>query len=149
MRINKVGHLVLNVKDTRISTKFYSSLLGMEVVSQNQERGSAFLSFGTQHHDIALFAAPTDAEQGQLGLNHLALQLEGGPKELEEFHKKLEEFGISIDRVRDHGITSSVYFLDPDNNRIEVFCEMMDTKEGLNYMRNRNQPAGVLETQTI
>ena len=141
MQINKIGHIVLNVHNTEISTKFYSELLGMEVVSRNEQGTSAFLSFGTQHHDLALFSAPTDSEQGQLGLNHLALQIEGGPEEIEKFQKKLEDRGVRIDRIRNHGITSSVYFMDPDNNRVEVFCELMEKEEGLIYMRNRNQEA--------
>ena len=141
MQINKIGHIVLNVQNTEISTKFYSVLLGMEVVSRNEQGTSAFLSFGTQHHDLALFSAPTDSEQGQLGLNHLALQIEGGPEEIEKFQKKLEDRGVRIDRIRNHGITSSVYFMDPDNNRVEVFCELMEKEEGLIYMRNRNQEA--------
>ena len=141
MQINKIGHVVLNVQNTEISTKFYSELLGMEVVSRNEQGTSAFLSFGTQHHDLALFSAPTDSEQGQLGLNHLALQIEGGPEEIEKFQKKLEDRGVRIDRIRHHGITSSVYFMDPDNNRVEVFCELMEKEEGLIYMRNRNQEA--------
>lgn len=141
MQINKIGHVVLNVQNTEISTKFYSELLGMEVVSRNEQGTSAFLSFGTQHHDLALFSAPTDSEQGQLGLNHLALQIEGGPEEIEKFQKKLEDRGVRIDRIRNHGITSSVYFMDPDNNRVEVFCELMEKEEGLIYMRNRNQEA--------
>ena len=142
MQINKIGHVVLNVKNTEISTKFYSELLGMEIVSINEQRTSAFLSFGSQHHDLALFSAPIESEQGKLGLNHIALQIDGGPDEIEKFQKTLEDYGVPIDRIRDHGITSSVYFMDPDNNRVEVFCELMEKEEGLNYMRNRNQKAG-------
>ena len=56
-RINKVGHVVLNVKDVETSVKFYTEALGMEVM-RLRENSAAFLSFGTQHHDIALFKAP-------------------------------------------------------------------------------------------
>ena len=55
-RINKVGHVVLNVKDVETSVKFYTEALGMEVM-RLRESSAAFLSFGTQHHDIALFKA--------------------------------------------------------------------------------------------
>ena len=143
MHINKIGHIVLNVKNTEVSTKFYADLLGMEVVSRNEQGTSAFLSFGTQHHDLALFSAPEESEQGRLGLNHIALQIEGGPDEIEKFQQRLEDWGVPIDRIRNHGITSSVYFTDPDDNRIEVFCELMEKEEGLIYMRNRNPEARV------
>ena len=74
-RINKVGHVVLNVKDVETSVEFYTEALGMEVM-RLREGNAAFLSFGAQHHDIALFKAPEGAEMGKLGLNHIAFQIE-------------------------------------------------------------------------
>ena len=78
-KINKVGHVVLNVKDVDASVQFYTKALGMEVM-RLREGNAAFLSFGTQHHDIALFKAPEGAEMGTLGLNHIALQIAGGER---------------------------------------------------------------------
>ena len=52
-KINKVGHVVLNVSDLDTSIAFYTAALGMELMTHNTERHMAFLSFGTQHHDIA------------------------------------------------------------------------------------------------
>ena len=134
-RINKIGHVVLNVRDAEASVKFYTEALGMEVMTHNPERGMAFLSFGTQHHDIAVFQVPEGAERGQLGLNHIAMQIEGGLKELRELHQRLSEHGARIDQLVDHGVTSSVYFLDPDGNRLEIFCEMLEMEEARRQMR--------------
>lgn len=132
-RINKVGHVVLNVRDVEASTKFYSEVLGMEVMRRRE--GAAFLSFGTQHHDIALFKAPEGAEMGKLGLNHIALQIEGGETELRQLYGRLIQYGTKIDYTTDHGMTHSVYFFDPDGNRLEIFCEMMDPEAGRKHMR--------------
>jgi catechol-2,3-dioxygenase len=63
--INKVGHVVLNVADVATSVAFYTQVLGMEVM-RLREGSAAFLSFGTQHHDIALFKAPEGAAMGGL-----------------------------------------------------------------------------------
>jgi catechol-2,3-dioxygenase len=76
-RINKVGHVVSNVRDLEASMAFYKTALGMELVTHNTQRQMAFLSFGTQHHDIALCQAPEDAERGVIGINHIAMQIEG------------------------------------------------------------------------
>src|SRR5690349_21502716 len=46
-KINKVGHVVLNVSDLDTSLAFYTEALGMEVMTHNKERHMAFLSFGT------------------------------------------------------------------------------------------------------
>ena len=137
VKVNKVGHVVLNCRDVEASMKFYTEALGMEVVSYRPDRPAAFLSFGTQHHDIALFQGPTDAdmlEPEHLGLNHIALQIEGGEEELKELYQNLKAHGAKIDRLSDHGMTRSVYFFDPDGNRLEVFCEMMEPAEGKKWM---------------
>jgi catechol-2,3-dioxygenase len=133
-RINKVGHVVLNVKDVEASAKFYTEALGMEVM-RLREGNAAFLSFGTQHHDIALFKAPEGAERGQLGLNHIALQIDGGETELRQLYGRLIQHGTKVDYTTDHGMTHSVYFFDPDGNRLEIFCEMMPPEAGRQHMR--------------
>jgi catechol 2,3-dioxygenase len=133
-RINKVGHVVLNVKDVDASVKFYSEALGMEVMRLT-EGNAAFLSFGTQHHDIALFKAPEGAEVGKLGLNHIAFQIEGGETELRQLYGRLIQQGAKVDHTTAHGATHSIYFFDPDGNRLEIFCELMDPEAGRRYMR--------------
>jgi catechol 2,3-dioxygenase len=133
-RINKVGHVVLNVKDVDASVKFYSEALGMEVMRLT-EGNAAFLSFGTQHHDIALFKAPEGAEAGKLGLNHIAFQIEGGETELRQLYGRLIQHGAKVDHTTAHGATHSIYFFDPDGNRLEIFCELMDPEAGRKYMR--------------
>jgi catechol-2,3-dioxygenase len=32
-------------------------------------------------------------------------------------------------------MTHSVYFFDPDGNRLEIFCDMMDPETGRQHMR--------------
>lgn len=133
-RINKVGHVVLSVKDVEASAKFYAEALGMEVM-RLREGNAAFLSFGTQHHDIALFKAPEGAEKGQLGLNHIAFQIEGGETELRQLYGRLIQHGTKVDYTTDHGMTHSVYFFDPEGNRLEIFCDVMDPEAGRKHMR--------------
>ena len=73
----RVGHLVLNVKNLDESTKFYTDILGFEIALQRPN--GTFLTCGKIHHDLALFQAPEGAlpvTQGQLGLNHFAVQVE-------------------------------------------------------------------------
>lgn len=146
-KVNKVGHVVLNVHDLDASIKFYTEALGMEVMAHNRERHAAFLSFGTQHHDIALFRAPEGAERGELGLNHIAMQIEGGEAELRQLYGRVLNAGARIDHTTDHGLTRSVYFFDPDGNRLEIFCEMMEPEEGLKFMRESRAFSRPLEIE--
>ena len=143
-RVNKVAHVVLSVKDVMTSVDFYTKALGLEVVDLKESHRAAFLSFGKQHHDIALFAAPEGAERGKVGLSHIAFQIEGGLPELAELKGRLEEMGASVSRTTDHTITKSVYFLDPDGNELEIFAEgFADPNDALDFIKqgtNRQAP---------
>jgi catechol 2,3-dioxygenase len=136
-KINKVAHVVFAVADVEKSKAFYQDVLGMELISDRPDQGpSAFLSFGSQHHDVALFEAPAGAQRGELGLIHAALQLDGGTDELKTMVAHLEAHGVNVSSPVTHGITNSVYFADPDGHTLEIYSETFTTRnEGLAYMR--------------
>ena len=128
--LKRVGHLVLNVRDLEVSTKFYTEVLGFQVARQPTER-AVFLTCGKIHHDLALFRAAPDAapvSPGGLGLNHMAFQVEDFAA-LQAYYHRLNELGLPIDHTRDHGVTKSVYLHDPDGNAIEIFCNGYGTAE--------------------
>jgi catechol 2,3-dioxygenase-like lactoylglutathione lyase family enzyme len=139
-KINKVAHVVLAVSDVARSKAFYRDVLGMELISDRPDDGpSAFLSFGTQHHDIALFQAKPGAQQGDLRLIHAALQLEGGRDELREMDQRLKDAGVTPTKPVTHGITNSIYFQDPDGHTFEIYIEAFATAaEGLAFMREQS-----------
>ena len=49
----RVGHVVLNVKDVKASTKFYTEIIGFQIAKQSDT--ATFLTCGKIHHDLALF----------------------------------------------------------------------------------------------
>ena len=130
----RVGHLVLNVKNVQKSTQFYTEVLGFQVALQKKD--ATFLTCGKIHHDLALFQASPMAppvSKGGLGLNHMALQVEDFDM-LTQYYHLLKDREI-IDRTTDHGMTSSIYFTDPDGNGIELFCNNQENPaEGLEVM---------------
>src|SRR5206468_5603271 len=86
----KLGHLVLKVRDARKYRDFYTRALGLKVAHEDLERGAVFLSFGEQHHDLALFQLATGEapDARQPGLHHSAWQL-GSFAELQAAHREL------------------------------------------------------------
>jgi catechol 2,3-dioxygenase len=135
----EIGHLVLNVTDVERSTKFYRDVVGFQVSRYRPDGTGAFLTCGVVHHNLALFKAPEGAQprqKGQIGLNHFAFKVESY-KALQEAHKRLVEASATIDHIVDHGMTRSVYFLDPDGIEMELFCDTFATEEeGLAYMKS-------------
>ena len=142
-RVSRVGHVVLNVKDVDRSIKFYTEALGMELMAHNTQRHMAFLSFGSQHHDIAVCQGAEGAEQGGLGLNHVAMQIDGGMEELRVLYGQLLAAGAEVQRTTEHSTTLSVYFSDPDGNRLEIFVDKWEAEEGRRVLRaggGKNEP---------
>ncbi|MGH7836005.1 MAG: VOC family protein, partial [Candidatus Binatia bacterium] len=72
-----LGHVVLNVCNLERSERFYRSILRMKLSGRNQRTRMSFLSFGKEHHDIALAEIPSGeqraAEKGIPGLHHFSV----------------------------------------------------------------------------
>jgi catechol 2,3-dioxygenase len=135
----EIGHLVLNVSDVERSTKFYCDVVGFQLARYCPNGTGAFLTCGIVHHNLALFKAPEGAQppqKGQIGLNHFAFKVKSY-KALQEAHERLTQANATIDHIVDHGMTRSVYFLDPDGLMMELFCDTFDTEEeGLAFMKS-------------
>lgn len=126
IQARKLGHIVLKVRDAQQAKDFYTRVLGLQVAYEDRQRGAVFLSFGTEHHDLALFQLATrePPEAAQPGLHHIAWQL-GNFAELQAAHRELLELGIPVEATVEHNVTRSVYFFDPDGNRVELYCDMV------------------------
>jgi catechol 2,3-dioxygenase len=133
-KIKKVGHVVLGVRDAQRSIKFYTEGLGMECVNLMEDMQMAFFSFGERDHDIAVIKVPDDQPVGSSGLAHTALEIEGGEQELRELYERLKNYGANVEFTADHILTKSVYFFDPDGNRIEIFSQEMTPVEAKQYL---------------
>ena len=126
IQARKLGHIVLKVRDAQQAKDFYIRVLGLQVAYEDRQRGMVFLSFGTEHHELALFQLATGEppEAAQPGVHHIAWQL-GSFAELQAAHRELVELGIPVEATVEHNVTRSVYFFDPDGNRVELYCDMV------------------------
>jgi len=147
IQARKLGHIVLKVRDARKSRDFYTRTLGLQVAHEDLAHGAVFLSFGTQHHDLALFQLATGEppEGKQPGLHHTAWQL-GSFAELQAAYHELRELGIPVDSTVEHNVTRSVYFQDPDGNRVELYCDMVE--DGFQAMRTLGPRRDELDIET-
>jgi catechol 2,3-dioxygenase-like lactoylglutathione lyase family enzyme len=110
MRIIRIDHVSLDVRDRSASIAWYEQVLGLET--------------GEQHDvpDEPVFVGPASARLGLFaervpGLRHVALTTDrDGQREL---IGRLHALGIPAVRER-HADSDSVYFADPDGTMLEV-----------------------------
>ena len=142
--IKKVGHVVLGVRDPERSIAFYTGVLGMELVKFLDGMQMAFFSFGERDHDIAVIKVPDDQPVGSAGLAHTALEIDGGLEALRAFHDRLMSHGVRVEFTADHVLTKSIYFFDPDGNRLEIFSQEMAPAVGKRYLHEARAPEDVM-----
>jgi len=133
-KIKKVGHVVLGVRDPARSVKFYTEVLGMELVKVLDDMQMAFFSFGERDHDIAVIKVPDEQPVGSSGLAHTALEIEGDQEQLRELYERLKRYGARVEFTADHVLTKSVYFFDPDGNRLEIFSQELPSTSAKKYL---------------
>jgi catechol 2,3-dioxygenase len=124
IKIERVAHLVITVRDMEKSRDFYTRVLGLRVMGEVP--GAIFLSAGGRdHHEIALAAIGPQAEKAgidKIGLVHFAFRLRN-EADLREAYDTLLEEGVEISYTVNHGVTKSVYFFDPDGHELEVYAD--------------------------
>src|SRR3954469_22593564 len=94
-----LGHVVLNVKDLKQSERFYRDVLGMDVSGRNRRTKMSFLSFGAEHHDIALMELPRGARRRDAvdvpGLHHFCVYVDSD-KEVDDLYPRLKRRAIPV-----------------------------------------------------
>ena len=128
----RIGHVALRVRSLAVSVPFYTAVLGLREVARLNGPGRdivngemAFLSFGVNHHDLALLESPQTkpADPQCAGLAHFALRIGDNIKTLRAFHARLRDQGVALTHGRDHEVSQSLYLRDPDGLLVEVYVD--------------------------
>jgi catechol 2,3-dioxygenase len=126
IKAERIGHVVLKVRDLKRSRKFYTEVLGMEVMKEISQPSIVFLANNRRdHHEVGLLevgpqaAGPRDSD---IGLLHVAFRLRS-EADLRAAYKELKDNDVPISFTVNHGITKSIYFRDPDGHELEVYYD--------------------------
>jgi catechol 2,3-dioxygenase-like lactoylglutathione lyase family enzyme len=122
MKVDRLDHLVLTVRDLEATCSFYIRVLGMEVISFGNGRRA--LAFGSQKINLHQHGKEFEpkAQQPTPGSGDLCFITD---VPLSEVATHLRSCGVAIvegpvDRTGATGAIVSLYFRDPDLNLIEV-----------------------------
>lgn len=118
-----LSHIVIQCFDFPKMVDFYTNVLGFHLSDIGGARGQqmAFLTLdpSLEHHQIALATGRT-VEGG--GLHHAAFGVHS-LKELNDRLRHLREHEVDGIELWTHASMLSVYYRDPENNRLEFFME--------------------------
>jgi catechol-2,3-dioxygenase len=120
-RIDRVLETGIYVKDLKRARRFYESVLGLELVSEEKGR-HVFLKAGKSM--LLLFRAERTLEESKLpphgaaGSQHFALQVR--EEDFDSWKVRLKEKGVEVEKEFNWGVSRSLYFRDPDGNLVEL-----------------------------
>jgi len=119
-----LSHIVLQCFDFDAMVDFYTRVIGFHLSDIGEARGQrmAFLSLdpSAEHHQVALATGRKEGEGG--ALHHLAFGVRS-LAELNERHEHLKRNDVKGIELWTHASMLSVYYRDPENNRLEFFLE--------------------------
>lgn len=121
-----ISHVVMLCFDFDKMRDFYTGVLGFHLSDTGIARGQpiCFLTLdpAKDHHQLALAGGRTGTRENSGALNHVAFRVRS-LAELRARHRQLQDAGVGgIDPIT-HGSWLSVYYRDPENNRMEFFWD--------------------------
>jgi catechol-2,3-dioxygenase len=134
----KLAHVVYSTRNFDEMVAWYENVFEAKVVYQNP--ALAFLTYDDEHHRFAFINMsafkPDGAktvEPADTGVNHVAYTY-ANLGDLLETYARLKQSGIKPYWPIHHGLTLSLYYQDPDGNRMEFQVDCCTVEEANAYM---------------
>ncbi len=120
-----ISHIGINVIDIEKMVEFYTSVLGYSVMDSGP-LGKGHLTFlsrnARDHHQIVLCTGRPEGSPSTI--NHVSYRVHGLTA-LRRARQNLIDAGVAKLDPTDHGNAWSVYFWDPEGNRLEFFTDTL------------------------
>lgn len=127
----KLAHVVLRTAHHDEAIAWYQEVLGARCVFRNPVL--AFLTYDEEHHRLALVnvgAGAPAAPPGAPGLEHVAFTY-ASLGDLLATYRRLATRGQIPAWSVNHGPTTSMYYVDPDGNQVELQVDNFERAEDL------------------
>ncbi len=126
----KYAHTVLMTNRVNAMRDWYCTVLGAHVVYETP--GLCFITFDDEHHRMAFAASPAgdliERQPGSAGLMHTAYTFPDLGALLTRF-TELQAEGITPQVPIQHGVTTSLYYCDPDGQFVEFQIDNFATAD--------------------
>lgn len=134
-----LAHLVLQVSDPEASLKFYQEFLDMELSEKSaaNSRNRFFLTNSGSHHKLVLMENKNLPDTSQRILQQIAFEVPDHPT-LVQYYKRIKN--KTKTELKDNQISWSVYFYDPDQNKIEIFLDTRNKPFGQEKWQGQTKP---------
>ena len=123
----KFAHVVLRTPRFEQMRDWYCAVLNAHVVYEGH--GLCFITFDDEHHRVALMSAPLQNRNPKTaGMHHTAYTFDTLDALLTRY-EDLRQRGIEPKVPIQHGVTTSLYYQDPDGNFVELQIDNFATPE--------------------
>jgi len=146
----KFAHVVYQTRRFNEMIAWYREVFEADVVYENP--ALAFLTYDDEHHrfafanlDILKPGSMSRDDRGEIGVNHVAYTYRN-VADLLDTYARLKRAGIEPYWPVHHGTTISLYYTDPDGNRMEFQVDVGTVREATELMRSPEfaaNPVGV------
>ena len=147
----KFAHVVYMTRRYEAMIAWYKDVFEAEIV--NMDPALAFLTYDDEHHRFAFanldLLKPDGGgadDRGQIGVNHVAYTY-ASVGDLMQTYARLKRAGMEPYWPVHHGTTLSIYYADPDGNRMEFQVDCGTAEETSALMRTpgyADNPVGVM-----
>ncbi len=143
----QLAHIVRRTSRFDAMLEWYQQVLGAQIV--HSDGVIAFLSYDAEHHRIAIAQIPGLDDQPAMaaGTDHVAFTY-AGLGDLLYTYARLKRAGIEPYWCINHGPTTSMYYKDPDGNRVELQVDNLPNAEAANRWMQSGEfaanPIGVI-----
>ena len=123
----KFAHFVLRTGQVDRMAQWYKTVLAARIVFRDERL--CFLGYDGEHHRLALIQIPglQPRDPDATGTDHVAYSYRD-IGELLATYSRLKAAGILPHWPINHGVTTSMYYRDPDNNRVELQIDNFATE---------------------
>ena len=135
---SKFAHVVYSTRRFEQMVEWYEKVFEARTVYRNP--ALAFLTYDDEHHRMAFanleVLSPSNGQgetRNQVGVNHVAYTY-SNLGDLLGTYERLKEMGVMPYWRIHHGVTLSLYYRDPDGNRMEFQVDALPVEDANAYM---------------